>query len=127
MIHLDTGTAIHATRSGSPSAQAVQRWLIDGTQLAMSSIAWGELVCGPLRPLEEAFLRAAVSELFPVDAADAELAAQLFDNTGRRRGSFMDCVIAATAIRRNESLATTNVVDFEQMRPLGLDLIALPV
>jgi predicted nucleic acid-binding protein len=125
VIHLDTGVAIHATRVASPSAVAVQRWLESRTPLAMCTMAWGELLCGPLLPGEETFLRAAVADVVAVDAADVELAARLFNATGRRRGSFADCVIAASAIQRGAPLATTNASDFEPMSTFGLDLIAL--
>jgi predicted nucleic acid-binding protein len=93
----------------------------------MSALAWGELMCGPLLPVEESFVRAAVGVVVPVDAEDAELAARLFNATGRRRGAFADCVIAAAAIRRDAPLATTNADDFDRMRSLGLNVVTLGV
>jgi predicted nucleic acid-binding protein len=122
VIHLDTGVAIHASRAGSPSAQAIRQWLGNRTPLAMSALAWGELLCGSLLPAEERFLRAALGTIVPVEAAHVELAAQLFNETRRRRGSFADCLIAATAIVAGATLATTSVADFEAMRPHGLAL-----
>lgn len=124
MIHLDTNVLIAMGDPGSKAAAACRTWLESGESLAMSALAWTEFCCGPL-PASK--LRAAEALLASIEAylpADAELAARLFNRSGRRRGSMVDCMIAATAIRCRSTLATLNLVDFEPLIPHGLALVA---
>lgn len=122
MIHLDTNFLIDALVPGSAEESKILGWLGVGETLAVSSIAWGEFLCGPLSPAAEAFAR----QLFPaadaLERADAEKAAELFNQTGRRSKSFADCCIAAVAIRKHARLATGNNEDFKSMLPHGLKL-----
>jgi predicted nucleic acid-binding protein len=57
-----------------------------------------------------------------LSAADAEMAAQLFNNTGRRSRSLADCMIATVAIRCGARLATINTTDFQPFVQHGLAL-----
>jgi len=65
-----------------------------------------------------------VSERVPFGEGEAALAAQLFDGSGRRRGSLADCMIAATAIRAGATLATEDARDFRRFGGAGLTLAA---
>jgi predicted nucleic acid-binding protein len=121
-IHLDTSFLIHALGHATEEAAQLAEWMRVGRRFSISAMAWAELMCGPLDPEEEAFARALLPEPAPLGALDAELGADLFNATGRRRGSLNDCLIAATAIRVGASLATCNVDDFERFVPHGLEL-----
>jgi predicted nucleic acid-binding protein len=55
---------------------------------------------------------------------EAATAAELFNTTGRRRGAFVNCMIAATALRAGASLATSNARDFRPFEAAGLKLTA---
>jgi predicted nucleic acid-binding protein len=54
--------------------------------------------------------------------AAAERSAQLFNATGRRRGSLLNCLVAAAAIEAGAALATENPRDFERFESAGLTL-----
>jgi len=88
----------------------------------MSSVSWVEFLCGPVGAHEVELATRVVQEPTPFDAADAVLAAKLFNVAGRRRGSLTDCMIAATAIRAEASLATANPADFRKLETAGLKL-----
>ena len=127
MIHLDTSFLVHALGHGTDEATQLTRWLKAGGDFGMSTIVWAEFMCGPLDADEEAFARALVPEPSPLSGLDAELGAGLFNATGRRRGSLNDCLIAATAIRAEASLATSNPNDFQRFVPHGLRLAFPPI
>ena len=63
------------------------------------------------------------SRVIPFDGATAAVAAGLFDQTGRRRGSRLNCLIAAAAIRDQSNFATENRKDFAAFVPYGLQLL----
>ncbi len=122
MIHLDTNFLIDTVVGGTPQEQLTVQWLSLGTPLLMSAVAWGEFVCGPITPRAEAVARRLLRAVSPLEQVDAELAARLFNLTGRRSKSFADCCIAAVAIREQAALATSNVSDFAPFLPWGLRL-----
>jgi predicted nucleic acid-binding protein len=63
-----------------------------------------------------------IPEHVPFGTQDSNLAADLFNQAGRRRGSLIDCMIAATAIRVGAALATSNPADFRKLQAGGLTI-----
>lgn len=122
MIHFDTNFLIQATVAGSPAHEQFHRWANAGEHFGISSIAWSEYLCGPL----DATARTLALQVFPIPepflSADAALAANLFNQTGRRSRSLADCMIAAVAIRCEAKLATVNLADFQPFITHGLIL-----
>ncbi len=127
MIHLDTNYLIGLLVKGSPEAGNVDGWMAAGQSLATSAISWTEFLNGPVTPLEvrraEAVLQ---SQIVPFGQKEAALAAELFNKTGRPRGSRFDCLIAATAIIAQAEVATINQSDFKLFVPYGLTLSVVP-
>jgi predicted nucleic acid-binding protein len=77
----------------------VDGWLATGQSLAAGAVAWTEFLNGPVSPLEVSRTEAVLqSRIVPFGRPEAVLAAELFNKTGRRRGSRFDCLIAATAM-----------------------------
>jgi predicted nucleic acid-binding protein len=128
-IHLDSNVLIGLLTPHGPADRAVRHWMLGGDTLGVSAFAWGEFCCGPAgAPLPEPIRQLArriVGEPEPLDAACAELAASLFNATGRRRALLGDCFVAAAALRAEAALATSNVADFERFLPLGLQVVAV--
>jgi len=128
MIHLDTNYLIALLVKGSPQAMDVDGWLASGQTLAASAIAWTEFLNGPVTPLEIARAEAVLqSRIVPFARPEAILAAELFNKTGRRRGSRFDCLIAATAILAQAQAATVNQEDFKVFLQHGLKLAVAPL
>ena len=123
MIHLDTNYLIGLAVAGSPQAQRADQWLADGESLAASALAWTEFLNGPVKPHEIALVQSIIERrIVAFDAATAELAARLFNQTGRRRASRFDCLIAAAAIQAHADFATENLGDFTPFAAHGLKL-----
>ena len=127
MIHRDANYLIGLPVKGSVIALEVDEWLAAGESFAASAIAWTEFLNGPVTPLEVSRAEAVLeSRIIPFGKAEAVLAAQLFNQTGRRRGSRFDCLIAATAILAQGEVATVNESDFKVFVPHGLKLAVPP-
>jgi predicted nucleic acid-binding protein len=125
MIHLDTNYLIGLLVKGSPQAADVDGWLGAGESLATSAIAWTEFLNGPVAPMQVGRVQAILqSRIVAFAQEEAAGAADLFNKTGRRRGSRFDCLIAATAIRAGAEVATVNQTDFNHFIPHGLKLAA---
>ncbi len=124
MIQLDTNYLIELAVPGSIPAQNVDTWLAAGEALAASSLAWTEFLNGPVTATEIALAETIIeNRVLPFEKRTAVSAADLFNQTGRRRGTRFDCLIAASAISAGAPLATVNKSDFTQFVPLGLKLL----
>ena len=122
MIHLDTSFLIRALDRGSPEDHKLRGWIGEGETLGMSAVAWAELLCGPLARSEMEWVAEIVGQRQDFTAEHAALAARLFNESGRRRGSLIDCMIAATALAAAASLATANDADFLRFKDSGLTM-----
>lgn len=123
MIHLDTNYLVGLLVRRSVQAQDVDGWLAAGRVLATSAIAWTEFLSGPVTALEVKEVEVVLSGgIIPFTDWEAVVAADLFNKTGRRRGSRLDCMIAATALRARAEVATANRDDFPVFQAHGLVL-----
>lgn len=120
MVHLDTSFLIRALVPGTEQDEQLRNWLRRYEQLAISSIAWTEFLCGPLQTEQIDTAARIIPHCIEFAEPDARLAARLFNETGRRRGSLTDCMIAASALRAGAALATASPADFRRFEGLGL-------
>jgi predicted nucleic acid-binding protein len=123
VIFLDTSFLIRGLVRDSAEDRALRKWLKNREVLGMSTVAWTELLCGPLDESQREIATGVVSQRVAFAEEDAALAARLFNETGRRRGSLVDCMIAATALRAREPLATSNAADFRRFATYGLAVL----
>ena len=121
-IHLDTNFIIGLLGAGSAMERALLTWIDAGHRIAVSVPAWAEFLVGPVASATVQAAADIVGEPLPLGHDEAVLAAACYNAAGRRRGSMVDCMIAATAINAGAALATANVADFERLVPLGLRL-----
>ena len=125
MICLDTSFLIRALVSGSRQDRRLRQWLGAGEQLSISAVGWAEFLCGPVEPGHADLAARIVTQRLPFDEQDGALAARLFNEAGRRHGSLTDCMIAATVIRSDASLATANAGDFQRFSAAGLKTVVV--
>jgi predicted nucleic acid-binding protein len=125
VIHLDTSFLIRALVPRSSPDRKLRKWLSDGTSVGIGAIGWAEFLCGPVEPTQAALAARFLGEPIPFAAEDAELSARLFNLSGWRRGSLADCMVAATALRLDATLATANVTDFAKFDAAGLKVLAV--
>lgn len=112
MILLDTSFLIRALQKGSAQDIQLRAWLLTGEPLAISTIAVTEFLCGPVGANDRQLIDRVLPTRMPLAEEDPIVAAKLFNDSGRRRGSITDCMIAATALRAGAALATANPSDF---------------
>ena len=122
MIHLDTSFLIRALPSGSPEERALEEWIGADETLAVSAVAWMEFLCGPVEPSDLEFATGIIDRHIDFAPAHAEIAARLFNQSGRRRRLIVDCMIAAAAIAENAPIASSNERDFRRFESAGLTL-----
>ena len=122
MIHLDTSFLIRALARGSREDTRLREWIRANEPLGMSAIAWAEFLCGPADVTVLSYASAVVGRHPPFTEETAATAARLFNGSGRRRGTMMDCMIAATALVEDAAVATSNPDDFSRFVSFGLVL-----
>jgi predicted nucleic acid-binding protein len=122
MIHLDTSFLIRALVGGSPQDARLRAWVRQQTRMGISAICWTEFLCGPLSDEQIELAGHLISEPVAYTDAHARPAALLFNAGGRRRGSLVDCMVAATAIGAGATLATSNPKDFRRFESAGLQI-----
>ena len=122
MIHLDTSFLVRALIPGTTEDAKMRKWTAEGEALIMSSVAWAELLCGPLDAGDLRLAGRFVERLQDFTPDQAVVAARLFNESGRRRGTIIDCMIGAAALADGASIATSNVADFSRFAPAGLKL-----
>jgi predicted nucleic acid-binding protein len=122
MIHLDANFLIRGMVPDTPQAVSLRQWLAAGEEVGMSTVAWAAFLCGPVAAPFLGRAARIVAERVPLLEEDSEVAAKLFNESGRRRRSLADCLIAATALRCAAPLATNNVPDFQRFEKMGLRL-----
>ena len=121
MIHLDPSFLIRMLQRGSPEARFLESPDPD-EPVAVGVIAWAEILCGPLEPAEEELALQIVDGHRDLTFEHAGIAARRFNESGRRRSSLSDCLIAAAAIHDGARLATANLADFRRFASAGLKL-----
>lgn len=125
MTHVDTSFLIRSLVAASSEDKQLRRWMESSESLALSAIAWAEFACGPVNAEQLSQVLLIFGEPLAFTHAQAETAAELFNSTGRVRGKFVDCMIAAAALESGASLATSNPRDFVRFRSLGLQVVSM--
>ena len=123
MIYLDTSFLIRALVRGSSQDRLLREWIRAGEPLGVSAVVWAEFLCGPVREQEVRWAAEVVAERTDFTEDHAAIAARLFNESGRRRGSLIDCMIAATAMAVDAPLATENIADFRRLQASGLRIL----
>ena len=107
MVHLDTNFLIEALKPNSPEqTQVLAWWSAPHDDVNVSVVVWAEFFSGPLTQTQEQTARNFFPTPKPLLPIDAELAAQLFNKTGRRSRTLTDCMIAAVALRCQANLSS---------------------
>ena len=90
----------------------------------MSTVAWTEFLCGPVGREASDLAKRVVGRRVGFSEEHAEVAAELFNESGRRKGTLIDCKIAAAALADNAAIATSNATDFRRLRPGGVRVLS---
>jgi len=86
----------------------------------MSAVAWAEFLCGPLSRRDAALAAEIIGRRRDFTTEQATVATRLFDESGRRRGSLVDRMVAAAALADGAAIATANPADFTLFEDFGL-------
>ncbi len=126
MICLDTNYLILGLVADSSESNELRAWAAAGEVLVTPMVAWYEFLCGPISAVQRNTMRAFMQTLLPFDAPQAQIAAELYNASGRRRSLRVDAMIAAAAMSAGARLATNNREDFEVFVQSGLKLQPAP-
>ena len=107
-VHLDTSFLVRSVCPENDEATSLLAWLEQGRPVMISAMAWAEFLCGPLTGDQKKLAMQVLGEPIALRGREAELAARLYNESGRRRGSLADCLIAAAAIEGAALLATAD-------------------
>ena len=122
MIHLDTSFLVRALVAGTPEEAKLRMWLGQGEGLIMSAVAWAEFLCGPIDVDDLELAERFVERQVNFTADQAMVAARLFNESGRRRGTLIDCMIGAAALADGAAIATSNPADFNRFGAAGVKI-----
>ena len=122
MIHLDTSFLIRALTPGSQEDVRLREWIGASRPLGVSTVAWAEFLCGPVDETALSVASVVVGQPSRFTEEVAVIAARLFNGSGRRRGTMVDCMIAATALAEEAAVATSIPDDFRRFEAFGLAL-----
>lgn len=120
VIELDSNFLVAVLDAGGSQSEMLHSWAQSGARIQISAIAWSEYLCGPLDAAVVPLARKLINTVEAFTERDAELASELFNGTGGRSRSHVDCMIAAHAIRRDAALATLNIRDFRPFEKFAL-------
>ena len=123
VIYLDTSFLIRGLVRGSPQDRLLREWLSAGEPLGMNAIAWAEFLCGPIQDQDFQLATQVIAERADFTEDHALTAARLFNESGRHRGTLVDCMIASAALPAYAPLATENVADFRRFGASGLKIL----
>ena len=118
-LALDTSFPIRALARGSREDARLRGWLAANEPLGMSAIAWAEFLCGSVDETALSVASAVIGRHCLFTEEMAVIAARLFNGSGRRRGTIVDCMIAATALTEQAAVATSNRGDFSRFAAFG--------
>ena len=122
MIHLDTSFLVRALIPGTPEDSKLRGWVWRGETLIMSSVAWAEFLCGPLDVGDLELAERLVERRRDFTPDQAAVTARLFNESGRRRGMVIDCMVGAAALADGAPVATANEADFKRFASAGLEI-----
>lgn len=127
MICLDANFLIGGVSETRPESSHLLTWAAAGETFCTAAPAWYEFLCGPVTPAQiETMLAFLKGGIIPFAAAQAQVAARLFNAAERPRRLRVDAMIAATAISQQVALATLNTADFKLFTSHGL-VLAIPL
>ena len=122
MIYLDTSFLIRALDLGAPEDRKLRGWIEEGETLGMSTVAWTEFLCGPVARRDIELAAEIVGRRRDFTTEHSTIAARLFNDSGRQRGSWIDCLIASAALADGAPIATANRADFSRFEDFGLKM-----